>query len=247
MIRSRPSPAVLVTLVMSLGMFEAACTSAPPEQQLLINFFRAARVRDNTTLGNIAAVNFNPRTEGTVENFEIVSVGPEQRRPVGIRALMDEEAKAKEDEAAFTRQQAEFQNTNREAISRVAKAESEQQPVRGPDAAVQASLAKWRTEQAQYSRRVSDARMRLTRERGQAASSLTPPGQPDVDVSNMEVELVSKAVTVNAQVRTPEGQTVPRTLVFTFQRAVGRTGEQTREGRWLIVGLQQQPSGTPTS
>ena len=122
--------------------------------------------------------------------------------------------------AAFTRQQAEFLAANRDAIGRVAKAESARQPVRGADAAVQASMTKWRTDQAQYSRRVSDARTRLTRERGQAVGSLTPPGQPDVDVSNMEVELVSKAVTVNAQVRTPEGQTVPRTFVFTFQRAV---------------------------
>ena len=90
---------------MSLGVFEAACTSAPPEQQLLTNFFRAARVRDNTTLGNISAVTFNPRTEGTVEDFEIVGVGPEQRRPVQIRALIDEEAKAREEEAAFSRRQ----------------------------------------------------------------------------------------------------------------------------------------------
>ena len=33
---------------------------------------------------------------------------------------------------------------------------------------------------------------------------------------------------------------MPRTLVFTFQRAVGNAGGQTREGRWLIIGLQQQ-------
>lgn len=237
----------LVLVVFGLVLFEIACSSAPPEQQLLINFFRAARVRDNTTLGNIAAVNFNPRTEGTVEDFEIVSVGAEQRRPIQIRALMDEEAKAQEEEAAFSRKQAEFQTANREAISRVAKAESARQPVTGADVAVQASITKWRAEQAQYSKRLSDVRTRLTRERSQAVSSLTPPGQPDVDVSNMDVELVTKEVTVNAQVRTPEGQTMPRTLVFTFQRAVGSAGGQTREGRWLITGLQQQGGSAPTS
>jgi hypothetical protein len=237
----------LVLVVAGLALFEIACSSAPPEQQLLISFFRAARVRDNTTLGNISAVTFNPRTDGTVQDFEVVAVSPEQRRPVQIRALLDEEAKAREEEAAFTKKQAEFQTANREAIGRVAKAESARQPVSGADAAVQASIARWRTEQAQYSKRLSDARTRLSRERNQAVSSLTPPGQPDVDVSNMDVELVSKEVTVNAQVRTPEGQTVPRTLVFTFQRAVGSAGGQTREGRWLIVGLQQQGAAAPTS
>jgi hypothetical protein len=246
MIGSPSSPVVLLTLVvMSLGMFDAACTAAPPEQQLLINFFRAARVHDNTTLGNIAAVTFNPRTEGTVEDFAIVSVGPEQRRPAQIRELIDDEAKAREEEAAFSRRQSEFQTANRDAISRVAKAESANQPVRGADAAVQASLTKWRAEQAQHSRRLSDARTRLTRERGQVVGSLTPPGQPEVDVANMGVELVSKEVTVTAQVRIPEGQTVPRTLVFTFQRALGTSGGETRQGRWIITGLQQQ--GGPTT
>jgi hypothetical protein len=67
-----------------------------------------------------------------------------------------------------------------------------------------------------------------------------------VDVSNVKVELVTKEVTVDAQVRTPEGPTAPRTLVFTFMRAVGTEGGQAREGRWLITGLQQQAS-TPTS
>ncbi len=236
----------LVIAVMGLAFFEAACSSAPPEQVLLTNFFRAARVRDNTTLGNLAAVTFNPRTEGTVEDFEIVAVGPEQRRPVQIRALMDEEAKAREDEEAFGRKRVEFQNANQEAINRVAKAESARQPVRGTDAEVLASLTRWRAEQAQHSRRLSDVRTRLSRERNQAVSSLTGPGQPDVDISNMDVELVSKQVTVNAQVRTPEGQTVPRTLIFTFQRAAANEGGQAREGRWLITSLQQQGS-TPTS
>ncbi len=247
MFRSRAlSPVALVILISGLTLAEAACSGAPPEQVLLTNFFRAARVRDNTTLGNIAAVNFNPRTEGTVENFEVVAVGPEQRRPVEIRALMDEEAKAAEEEAAFTRQTQQFQSAHREAINRVTKAESARQPVRGDDAAVQASIAKWRTEQAQHSRRLSDIRTRLGRERNFAVSSLTPPGRPDVDVSNVKVEVVTKEVTVDAQVRTPEGQTVPRTLVFTFMRAVGTEGGQAREGRWLITGIQQQAS-TPTS
>jgi len=232
MFRCRTGSLVASVLV-GLALVEAACGSAPPEQQLLMNFFRAARVRDNTTLGNIAAVTFNPRTDGTVEQFEIVSIGQEQRRSVQIKALMDEEAAARQDEEAFTRRRVEFQTANQDALNRVAKAESARQPVRGADAAVQASLTKWRAEQAQHSRRLSDIRTRLTRERSQAVNSLTPPGQPDVDVSAMDVALVSKPVTVNAQVRTPDGQTAPRTMVFTFQRAVA--GD--REGRWLITGL----------
>jgi hypothetical protein len=247
MVQTRVRSAFALAVVLGgLALLEAACGGSSPEQQLLTNFFRAARVRDNTTLANIAAVTFNPRTDGTVEDFEVVNVTGEQSRAVQIRTLMDEEAKARADEEEFTKRRAAFQTANQEAINRVAKAESARQPVRGADAEVFASLTKYREEQAQHSRRLSDVRTRLSRERSQAVSSLTPPGQPDVDVSDMDVQIVSKQVTVNAQVRTPEGQTVPRTLVFTFQRAVGKSGDQTREGRWLITGLQQQ-AATPTS
>jgi hypothetical protein len=243
--RARPLFLTLSVLA-ALVLTDVACSSSSAEQQLLTNFFRAARVRDNTTLANIAAVSFNPRTEGTVEDFEVVSVGQEQSRRIEIKALMDEEAKARADEEAFSRRRIEFQNANRDALQRVAKAESARQEVRGADAAVLASLTKWREEQAQHSRRLSDVRTRLSRERSMAVNSLTPPGQPDVDVSNMDVQLVSKQVTVNAQVRTPDGQTVPRTIVFTFQRAAGTQNGETRQGRWIITGLQQQ-APTPTS
>jgi hypothetical protein len=242
MFRSRAhSPVLIVAVLAVLALGEAACGSSSPEAQLLNNFFRAARVRDNTTLANIAAVTFNPRTEGTVEDFEVVDVGAERAVAVDIKALIDEEATAKAEEEAFSRRRIEFQAANKEALQRVAKAESARQEVRGPDAAVLASLTKWREEQAQHSRRLSDVRMRLTRERSMVVNSLTPPGQPDVDVSAVgDLRLVSKPVTINAQVRTPEGQTVPRTIVFTFSRAVGTQAGAAREGRWMITALQMQ-------
>jgi hypothetical protein len=110
-------------LLACFAALDAACGSGSAERQLLTNFFRAARLHDNTVLANIATVTFNPRTEGTVENFEVVSVASDPR---------------------------------------------------------------------------------------------------------------GKTVTVNARVRTPDGQTVPRTIVFTLERA-----SEGGDGRWLITGLQQ--------
>lgn len=238
MLRSRIRAFVLASAVGGLACV-AACGSASPEEQILNNFFRAARVRDNTTLANIASVSFNPRTDGTVEQFEVVNVGPESRRPVDLASLTAEEATIRAEEEAFSRRRVEFQAANRDAIQRVARAENTRQPVRRADVAVQESLTKWRQEQAQHSRRLADVRARLGRERSQAVNSLTPPGQPDVDITGMAVEIVTKPVTVTAQVRTPDGQTVPRTLQFTFQRVLGTKDGQTREGRWQITGLEQ--------
>jgi hypothetical protein len=238
--RSIVRSVILLPVLLGFAALPIACGSSSPEEQLLTSFFRAARVRDNQTLSNIAAVTFNPNREGVVENFTVVEMGQEQRRTVDLRELTEAEARAREEEAEFSKRRQEFQASNRDAVDRVAKAQASKQPLRGRDAEFEAELTKWRDEHGEYQRRLSEARARLNSERAQAVGSLTPPGQADVDVSRMDVELISKDVVVDARVRTPEGELEPRTLVFTFQRAIGREGEETREGRWIITGLQQR-------
>jgi len=230
-----------------LVLLMAACGSSTPEQQVLNNFFRASRVRDNATLANIAAVSFDPRTEGTVQNFDIVNVSEEQRRSLQIKQLIDEEEKAKQADAEFAKKKKEYQDANLEAIERVVKAERSGSTIRGKDAEVKAAWTKWRDEQAQYQKRLSEARTRISNERALAVNSLTAPGRPDVDVSGMDVELLTKQVTVNAQVREPSGSTAPRTLVFTMQKAVGKSAEGSRDGRWIITGIRQQGAGAPAT
>jgi hypothetical protein len=134
-----------------------------------MDFFHAARLADATLLANVATVGFNPRTEGAVQDFEIVSVGAEHRR----RPAPDPGGGAP-----------------------------------GSDGAL-------------------------------AVRSLTPRGHADIDIRPLEVDLVSKPVTVHARVRTPDGRTVPRTVVFTFERASARRGGEIIEGRWTITGVRQ--------
>ena len=238
-------------LVVALALF-AACSgascggSAGPEQQILSNFFRAARVRDNVTLGNLSAVAFDPRTDGSVQDFTIVSVSPEQRRTLPIQELTAAVAKAKADDTELTYQKKIYQDANFPALQRVVKAEQSKKTVKGPDTAIQTAWTRWRDEQTQSSRRLSDARTKLATEQEQAVASLSAPGHDDLDVSTMDVEVAMKAVTVNAQVKTSAGQTLPKTLVFTFQRAIAKQGGQTTEGRWLIIGIQPQ-GAAPTS
>ena len=71
-------------------------------------------------------------------------------------------------------------------------------------------------------------------------ASLTPPGRDDVDVTGMDVDIITEAVTVTAQVQTPDGKTTPKTMVVTLQRASGKKGDQTIEGRWIIMSIQPQ-------
>src|SRR5690242_4376627 len=97
---------LLVLLVLAV----TSCGGTSPEQQLLSNFFRASRVRDNATLSNIATVEFNPRTSGTVQDFTVTNVGPEQRRTLQIQQAMSEVEQAKTSESEFTQRKRAYQD-----------------------------------------------------------------------------------------------------------------------------------------
>jgi hypothetical protein len=251
MSRSRIAALVLLApLVGGTALVAAACGGRAPEEQVLNNFFRASRVRDNSTLANIAAVSFDPRTDGVVQDFEVVEIGQEQRRSLQIKQLMDEEEKARQEDAEFAKKKREYQDANLSTIEKVIKAErAGQTNFRGKEAEVHAAWTKWRDEQSQYQKRLSEARSKVANERAMAISSLTMPGRADVDVATMDVELITKQVTVNAEVEGPNGGPVtPKTLIFTMQKAMGKTAEgEEREGRWIITGVRDQGAGAPST
>jgi hypothetical protein len=53
---------------------------------VLENFFRASRVRDTTVLARFGAVILEPRTDGTVQQFDIVRQGIERAGANGTMA-----------------------------------------------------------------------------------------------------------------------------------------------------------------
>jgi len=223
----------------------AACGSTPVEQQLLTQFFRAARVRDNTTLAGMSAVNFDPRTDGSVQDFKIDSIGAQQHRKLDLQQLADEQDKIRTEQVEFTKKMRDFYQSNSIAIDRASKADQAQQPVRGQDATLLAEWKKWDTDSRDLERKLSQARQRVARERSTAVASLTAPGRDDVDVTGMDVDIISEPVTVTAQVQSPDGKTTPKTMVVTLQRASGKKGDQTVEGRWIIMSIQQQGDAAP--
>jgi hypothetical protein len=221
-------PAVLV----------AAGCSRPPEQQQLTQFFRAAKARDNTTLAMMSAVEFDPREQGSVESFDITNVGQEARRPLGIKALIEAEKKARADEAEFAKRKMEYQTANLAVIEQVVKLERDPKARLTPaQQAVKAAWDKWREESATYTRAVSAARTALSSGLGPTEASLTQPGQPAFDVNAFEGDLVTKDVTIAAKVRSPAGETTDKALVVTFARASGTQAGVAREGRWIITRI----------
>jgi len=242
---SRPTLRLLrFPLVFVLIAIIGGCAGTSPEEQLLTTFFRAARVRDNATLANIATVQFNPRTEGSVQSFEVTNLGAEQRRTLQVQQLMDEEAEAQAADEELSKRKREYQDANMPALQRISDAQRKGDAIKGADAEMVAVWNKWGEDQVASKKRLTQARSKTRAESSIAIGSLTPAGQPDIDIKGMELEVVTREVTVSAPVRSAEGQESPKTIVLTLQRAVGKKDGQTREGRWLITGLQMQDAAS---
>ena len=65
-----------------------ACGVLSPEEQLLTDFFEAARVYDTSVMARLSAVPMNPRTDGIVDTFTIRAVdrADDQRELVRVSA-----------------------------------------------------------------------------------------------------------------------------------------------------------------
>ena len=244
-VRSAILPALATA---AAAVFAVACSSPPLEQQLLTTFFRAARIRDNTALASISAVAFDPRTEGSVQEFTIDNIGAPQHRALQLTQLMEDEAKVRAEQVEFTKKMRDYHNANVGAIDRVTRAQKANEPVRGKDAELLAAWMKWDSDSRTYERSVSQARQKVTRERATAVASLTPVGRDDVDVSGMDVDIITERVTVTAQVQSPDGKTAPRAMGITLQRASGKPqGGQVLDGRWIIMSIQAPGASGPAS
>jgi hypothetical protein len=214
-------------------LFVVSC-SRPPEQQFLTQFFRAARGRDNTTVGRMSAVEIDPRTQGSVNDFDIVSISDERREKLTFKPLFEAEAKAREAEKEFLKTKIEYQNANIKQIEEVLKLEQQPDAKFSPALQkVKAEWDKWRADIAAHAKASNSATLAIKQATGLAEASLTQPGQPALDPKTFEGETITKEVVVDAEVRTPDGQTTNKQLTITLARVAGGG----REGRPIITRI----------
>jgi hypothetical protein len=235
---SRVRASLAIALVIApLGLLLAACSS-PPEQQLLNQFFRASRSRDNETLARMSAVELDPREQGEVTDFEITNVSEERRSPLDFKALLSAQQKAIDEEADYRKRRVEFESANRPALEAIAKMEREPAPkFSTTQQTLKAEWDKWRQGALAINKATSAAKAALSGASGPAEASLAQPGQAAFAADKFQGELVSKDVTVNAELR-KDGQTTNKTLVITIQRVEGTQDGQRRTGRPIIARIQ---------
>lgn len=238
MFRPKNSVYLLASMVLAGAALSACSSPNAAEENLVRQFFRASSLRDSQTLSNFATVSFEPKTEGTVTDFDVTAVSPERSEPLRViemsKALQEAEAANK----AFNEKKKTYQDANAEAIDRVLKAESAGRKLTGRDAQVQAEWTKWRDESSAEAKKVSAARMALSDARPIAELSLMAnAGAPTPTVEELNGTLVSKDITVRAQVRDASGATSEKTYVMTAQRAVVKTDKGDRTGKWIITAI----------
>jgi hypothetical protein len=237
----------LAVLASAALLSVVACTNVAPEEKIVKDFFRASKIRDNAALGASATASFEPRTEGTVQNLKFVGISPERSAPLQVKQFDEAFSKVKEAEQVFRQDYRDYQNQNLETIQRVEKAEANRTPIAKADLGVQTAWAKLRDQAKVHNKAVSDANVALRNAKAVAELSLSIPNGPTPDVSNLAGDMVAKDVTVDAEIKTPEGQTVNKQLVVTMERAVVKKADgTTQNGRWIITKV-KDAAGAKTS
>jgi hypothetical protein len=238
MFRPKASVYLLASMVLATAALSACSSANASEENLVRQFFRASGLRDSTTLANFATVSFDPKTEGTVTDFDVTAVSPERTEPLRVveldKAMKDAEAANK----AFNEKKKAYQDANADAIDRVLKAETAGRKLTGADAKVQAEWTKWRDDSSAEAKKLSAARAALADSRPIAEMSLMAnSGSPTPAVEELNGTLVSKDISVKATVRGADGATSEKNYVMTAERAVVKTDKGDRLGKWIITNI----------
>ena len=234
---------LLAPVLFALVFTTFGCGAGGPEQNNIQKFFQSSRLRDNVTLGGMALVAFNPNTDGIVEGFSVVSVSEPQVQPLHLKELAaahEAAVKARDDQ---NKKQYAFQETlPADVLKRLLDAQSKGLKLKGKDAEFQVAWSKWREDGAALEKKVSAAREQLQAERNVADLSVSNPANP-VDPTAYDGEMVTKDYTINANIQTPDGQHVKKTLVVTLQQARLKSDKGDITGKWIITKLNDVTGG----
>ena len=144
MLRPKTSVYLLAPMVLAVAALSACSSQYASEENLVRQFFRASGLRDSQTLSNFATVSFDPKSEGSVSDFEVTAVSPERTEPLRVIELNRTVTEAEAANKAFNDKKKTYQDANADAIDRVLKAESAGRKLTGRDLQVQTEWTKWR-------------------------------------------------------------------------------------------------------
>jgi len=231
---SRPNSRWLIVPALVLAVVAASCGGGGEEKTLLNKYFTASKVSDNMTLSNIATVAFDPKTDGQMQSFSVVSVSPDKVEPLELKKHAADLKAASDEEKVFTEKKKVFQDANADAIDRIIKAEGKNQTLKGKDADIQKEWNRWREQTAEHAKKVSEVRKKVSEDQPIVEISCQDQRNP-IDTTAYEGEIASKEVTIDGQVKTDAGTSAKKYL-FTLQRVtLKNVNGKDVVGRWVIT------------
>jgi hypothetical protein len=233
---------LLAPILFTLVFVALACSGGGPERTILDRFFQSSKLRDNVTLGGMAMVTFDKNTEGVVENFSVVSISEPQVQPLHLKELAKVQAEAVKASEDLNTKKRTYQDAHADELKRLLEAEQKGQKVKGKDAEFLVSWNKWREDTIAVEKKVSAAREQLSAERSVADMSTFNP-QTAVDVTAYDGEVESKDYTISANILTPDGKRVTKTLVITLQQVRLKGDKGDINGKWIITKIAPAAGG----
>lgn len=237
MFRPKASVYLLASMVAAVAALSACSSPNAQEENIVRQFFRASGLRDNQTLANFAVVSFEPKTEGTVTDFDVTAVSAERTVPIQVIELSKAVSEAEAANKVFTEKKRTYQDANMEAIDRVLAAQKTGRKLSGKDGQIQAEWEKWQADTSAEAKKVSAARTALSDARPIAELSLTQGNGDTPPVEEMNGNLASKDISVTATVRGPDGATSQKNYLVTVSRAVVKGPNGDRNGKWIITAV----------
>src|SRR5512141_1348487 len=150
--------AILAAASAIMLSFASAGCSGGDEQQIIRKYFEALRLRDQSTVANMATVEYDQQKEGTIQSFSVKSVSPEQKTALNIKSLAAEWRTAKNDNDAFQKEIQTYLKDNAEEIDRVQRASQGGKKLSPKDASLQSSWQNWVHQRADHSEKLTTSR-----------------------------------------------------------------------------------------
>jgi hypothetical protein len=213
-------------LSVALGLAIAGLGCSSTETNVVNQYFTALRADDQGTLTSFAMVAFDQK----VDDFKIVSVGPETKTPATLPDLVKKAAELEAQQKANEKEYRAWGNDlavypklerMREVRSKDGKMPGDLQPVADKFDAFQAK-------DRELKKAVADAKAAVEREKRNVALSV---GQAD-DLESLTGDVLSKDVDLNLTIG---GQVKPYLMTLRKYELTGGTGRMV--SRWVVQSL----------
>jgi hypothetical protein len=217
--------ATALGVALGLAIAGLACSSA--ETNVVNQYFTALRANDQNTLTSFAMVAFDQK----VDDYKVVTVGPETRTPVTLPDLVKKEAdldaqqKANEKEyRAWGNDLAVYPKLDkmREVRSKDGKMPAALQPIADKFDAFQ-------TKDRELKKALAEAKAAVEREKRNVALSV---GQHD-DIETLTGEMLSKDIDLSLTI---DGQAKPYVMTLRKYELTGGPGPRMMS-RWVVQSL----------